>query len=1328
MTPWRRRLRRARIALTLSLACLVILGAVLVGLLRLLLPQVGLHKARVEALLSDQLQRPVTIDAVDGYWGDSGPLLRLGGVHVASADVSVAPLVIPQAELGIDLGAWLGRNRRWSEFRIAGVNVDLVRRAEGGWQVSGLVGGDGASGDSPLLALGAVVLRDARVRLVDAGQAIDAALRIDELRLLNEDGHHRVLAALRRDAPEATPLQFVAELDAGFRSGQVYVGGSALDLAVLAEGFNWQGRTLQTGRGRLQFWARIEDAVPVSAHASFDLDGIELAPSAAFADGARTLGLAQLSGVARWQREASGWSLDLADFRAARAGTNPVATALSLRRADDSYALAAPTVDLTTIAALLPFAPERTTDWPARAALQGQLHEVALHYAGEDDFQVGARLDGLGFLPVDKVPGLTTLHGELYGDPTAFVLELPAQRTTVNYARKFRQPLVFERLAGRLAAFRLDDGGWRVETDALDVDGIGVSTQLRGGLELQPDGSKPLLDFYAVVLPSDVPAAKQFWPIGDMSPKSMDWLDRSLVAGTIDSGRAAVRCDLDDWPNLNFAGQFKARAEISGLTLDYNPAWPRAEGVSVVAEFVNSSMHAETRGGQVLGTTARRAVADIPSFKDAVLTLDVEGEGKGADLLAVVNASPLGKRFAKELKGLAIGGSTNVNFRLVLPFAPDVPGTVAGEIELVDSPIVAAKWDTDFAHASGKLRFTDQGMRAGPLALQNAGHPATFSLMIGDEVADRANVVEARLESNLPIDVVFKGATVLESWWPRFSGRSDWTVAVAVPRGDTPTQLTLRSELRGTAIDLPAPLDKPAGDAMPVEVRLQLPMDGSPLAVDIADVLRLRARLPDAQREFAGAVALGTAPPEQLPDAGLSVGGRGRRVDLLGWAGIGVGAGAGPSLLRSVDLHADKATIGLREFGDLGLVLARQPDQVGISFSGAQLQGTLQIPTVDLLKRGITAQFERLHWPDPPRPPGTPPDERDPLDGVVPSTIPPLHLWIGDFRLGSANLGETRLESLPTAEGMRIDQFETRSDDMEMHVRGQWNGDGKQHRSDVDLDLTSENIGRMLAALGFAGLFDGGQTLMHLNAYWSGSPASFALARLEGKLKLTVSAGRILDVEPGMGRLFGLFSVREIPRRLALDFGDFFRSGMSFTAITGEFALAGGNAETDNLHIASPAADIRIRGRTGLKARDYDQQMVVTPRVGGALTVVGALAGGPAGAAAGLAVQTLFNKAINQVTTARYRVTGSWEKPEITLVSREGDRSRATPDAGEAAAAPADPGAPPPQPQPPSSVEGPVPPPASVDEPRNPVPAGHESQESDQHGLPRARRLPVPGL
>lgn len=1278
MTPWRRRLRRLRLALTAGIACLIILAAVGVGLLRLLLPQVGLHSQRVAQFLSDQLQRPVSVDQVEGYWGDSGPLLRLEGVHVAASTPAAPPLVIPQAELGLDLGAWLSDRRRLSEFRITGLDLSLERQGDGSWQVSGLAGGNSSDGDNPLLLLGALVLRDTRVRVIDRNLGIDAAVRVGELRLLNDGSHHRVQALLQRDGVASGQLKLVAEFDSRSLSGSAYLGGEALDLAALTQGLRWEGRQLGSGKGRIQLWAGASEGELVSAHAALDLAGIELksdvadtaaaatATATSVAAPPRSAGLAQLKGVARWRRSEGGWNLDVADLHAARAGTNPVVSAFALRREADAYEIQAEQLDLGSVAALSALLPEQGRNWPARAGVQGQLQHVDFRYVSRSDFRLNAALRGLGFIAVDKAPGLTTLSGEISADAQAIMLELPPQATTLNYARKFRTPLHFERLAGRIVAFPLGEGpeaGWRVETDALDVDGAGFGVQLRGGVELLPDAGKPLLDLYAVVLPSEVPAAKQFWPLGDMSAKAMDWLDRSLVAGTIDGGRAVIHCDLDDWPITTFAGQFKARAQISNLTLDYNPAWPRAEGVSVVADFVNSSLHAETSGGSVLGASVKRAVADIPTFKDAELVLDVEGEGSGADLLAVVRASPLGTRYQKDLTGLDIGGSAAVRFRLDLPFQPELPSRVKGEVALRDAAIVAKKWDVDFAHSTGSIRFHDSGFSAGPLQIETDGQPARFSLAIGSDVSEPANAVEARLQGNLPIHQVFADVAALKSWWPRFSGRSEWIIELNVPRADgEPTRLQLHSELRGTAIALPAPLDKPAGDALPIRLQLQLPVEGSPLTLALGDVLRLRARLPDAQREFAGTVLLGEQMPEQVPAAGLVVGGRARRLDMSGWAGIGIGSDAGPGLLSGVDVRADKAFVGSREFSDLGLVLARQPDQVGVSFSGAQLQGTLQIPTSDLLKRGITAQFEHLYWPEPPKPvvePGrTPPEPPDPLDGVIPSTIPPLHLWIGDFRLGSANFGETRLESLPSGEGMRIDQFDTQSADMEMHVRGQWNGDGRTHRSDVAMDLTSENLGRMLTALGFAGLFEGGQTLAHLNAYWDGSPASFALSRLQGKLKLNVSAGRILDVEPGMGRLFGLFSVREIPRRLALDFGDFFRTGMSFTAISGDFDLAGGNASTTNLLIASPAADIRIHGRTGLKARDYDQQMVVTPRVGGALTIVGALAGGPAGAAAGLAVQTLFNKAINQVTTARYHVTGSWDKPEITLVSREGGRNR----------------------------------------------------------------------
>ncbi|MEO7917447.1 MAG: AsmA-like C-terminal region-containing protein, partial [Dokdonella sp.] len=54
-----------------------------------------------------------------------------------------------------------------------------------------------------------------------------------------------------------------------------------------------------------------------------------------------------------------------------------------------------------------------------------------------------------------------------------------------------------------------------------------------------------------------------------------------------------------------------------------------------------------------------------------------------------------------------------------------------------------------------------------------------------------------------------------------------------------------------------------------------------------------------------------------------------------------------------------------------------------------------------------------------------------------------------------------------------------------------------------------------------------------------------------------------------------------------------------------------------------------------------------------ALPVVGAIAGGPVGAAAGLVVQNLFRKQIGEAAQSRYKVSGSWAQPKIELIGRE---------------------------------------------------------------------------
>src|SRR6185312_3007659 len=81
---------------------------------------------------------------------------------------------------------------------------------------------------------------------------------------------------------------------------------------------------------------------------------------------------------------------------------------------------------------------------------------------------------------------------------------------------------------------------------------------------------------------------------------------------------------------------------------------------------------------------------------------------------------------------------------------------------------------------------------------------------------------------------------------------------------------------------------------------------------------------------------------------------------------------------------------------------------------------------------------------------------------------------------------------------------------------------------------------------------------------------------------------------------------------------------------------------------------------------DYDQIVDANPHTGGALAVVGAVVGGPIGAAAGLAI----SRGLNQAAHARYSITGSWDHPVITTISKTVPKASALPAPAQSGASP----------------------------------------------------------
>lgn len=1257
---WQRRLRPAARALGWVAGVALIALAVLMALAQLLQPLVLRHPDWVARELSDTLQRPVSFAHLDGYWAAGGPLFELRDVVVGVPPGEAgAPIRLPRVQIWLDVGSgWLPA-RHLLNLRADGLQLDLVHGRDGRWRVDGIGGGgDTQQADFGRLSV-ALRLDDLRLAIRDEASGQHYALVAEQLRLSRQGKDIRVGLRLRREGV-AGVLQGAGRFRDDGSAGRLWLAGQRLDLAALAANLGLGGPTVQAGRGDVAAWLDWQDGRVQRSFLRVDLRDLRVASAA----GAR-VEVPALKGEAELTRRADGYELRWAGADKGALALwlhHPGTPQLSVQAAARELQVA----PLLPWLGLLPKLPPALANWLGAGHPRGQLDQAALAWS-----QAGglARLDagfsGLGVNAVGGIPGVSGLAGTLRGDAGAVSLGLAGQAATVDARPTFRTPFVLSRLAGTLALWHAGDD-WHLGIDPLDFEGQGYGGQLRGELRLHDAGGAPFLDIYASIDHGEVPAAKLFWPVSVMPAGTVQWLDRALETGTIDHAEALVRGDLKDWPFRHNEGRFEARAQVSGLRLRYAPDWPEASGIHAVASFIDNGMLVEADGGDSLGVKADKVVALIPDFGGGLLDLNVDGHGHAANLLGFVAQSPIARAQADGLAKLKLGGSGSFGFHLALPLGAPEHLRLAGHAQLKNVDVQQADWSLKLDQLNGPASFDGSGFHAGPLEGRFHGQNALLDLAIAGATGDPATALAAHLTGAFRLDELTQGYPSLDWLNPLGNGRSLFDLGFRLARpaggGELTQTLSVDTNLVGMALAAPVPLAKSATTALPLHLTLGLPLAGGDLKVALGEVARGHLRLANGKQPLAGTLAFGAQMPAELPAQGLRIRGHAAKLDVTGWvqqavalSAGGAGAGGGPQL-ESVDVGTDHAEWFGRPLGAMTLHVAPKPDALQVDVEGALLAGHFSVPNRELDKRGITARLDRLYWPgNPPASPGATGNavaETPAATGINPAALPPFHLWVGELRFGEAKLGEARLETWPTDQGMHIDQLRALSPSVQLTGSGDWNGSAADSHTTMRVRFAADDLGKMLNAFGYNGLVSGGKTDDELDASWPGAPSSFNLANATGTLAVHVDDGRIPEVGPGMGRLFGLVSLAELPRRLTLDFGDVFGKGLGFDAIKGHFRLADGNATTNDLVIKGPAAQISITGRTGLRTKDYDQEVIVLPHVGNSLPVIGAVVAGPVGVAAGLAVQGILGKGLNKTAGNRYRVTGSWDKPVMTLVEK----------------------------------------------------------------------------
>ena len=1063
------------------------------------------------------------------------------------------------------------------------------------------------------------------------------------------------------------PFSAAVDFDRITGNGNAYAGTRAADLAELADDLRIAGISAVSGRGRAQAWAGLSGHRVVSVHADAALKQVTLRGTALNAGEPppmQALGALELD--ARWAGSIAQWRTDAAILRIGEGQSVQVLDGLSVV-GGQQYGLRASRIDagpLLALAALSDGLPSGLRKWLLASSAGVSLEDVTISGVRGGGLQVDAQLRDLHFAPVGDTPGMTGIDASLQGDGQALQLRLTPHRSVVfDWPAGFGVPHAMT-LAGTVLAWREGDA-WKLQTPGLAMRGNEFSANARGGMGFPNDGTRPRIDLVVDIGDAKVATARGFWVHHKMSKTTIDWLNAALQGGTLHDVHAVIAGDLDDWPfasanGLAGAGKFRVDARMVDGIVKFQPDWPAAEAMNGDIRFEADGFTITGRA-RIAGVPIESFSAGIPRFGHAELTVDAKAAGDAKDFLAMLRASPLHEDHGEVIDNLQVAGPARADFHLLLPFheAHAPAHQMQGTVQLAGISMRENRWKLAFDNVRGQAQYDLGGFVADELQVVHEATEGLLSLRAGPHVHDPKQAFEAELQASIGIDNLLDKAGNLGWLKPYLDGRSPWTVALAVPRGEgqtAPTQLQLRSNLVGTVIDLPEPVRKRAAEPLATAIDVALPLERGEVSVALGNLLSLRSRSDAKQTgiriQFGG---VAEAPPAQ----GLIVTGRVARVDALDWIGVFAGGDPGGTdgsmSLKRIDLNAIQLRLLGADFADARLLMVPAPGGTAVQVQGASIAGSLLVPKQDGAQ--VAGRFDRLYWRKPPKPSATGVQVAVAAQGsrslaFDPARIPPMLFEVADLRIGDAALGTARFRSTPVASGLRMDEFSARSPKQRMTTNGTWTGRNAAARTQLKLEMDSDDIGNLLAGFGLAGQVDGGKGKLGAQASWRGGPEAFDPKAMQASVSLDVRDGRLLELEPGAGRVLGLLGIAQLPRRLTLDFRDFFEKGFAFDHISGDVRLAQGSARTDNLIIQGPAADIHVRGSADLRTQRFDQTVDVLPKSGGLLTAVGALAGGPIGAAVGAVANAVLEKPLQGVGAKTYRVTGPWASPTVEVTAR----------------------------------------------------------------------------
>ncbi|TFY97878.1 YhdP family protein [Ramlibacter rhizophilus] len=1292
-----------------------------------IVPRIGEWRPQLEMQATRALGVPVRIGGIAARSEGLVPTFELRDV-VIEGPASATPLRLGRVTASLSpRSLW---NLGFEQLAVERPEVEVRRTAAGRWSVAGFElspdGGDTRAADwffrqKEVLVLGGTL------RVVDE-QRQAAPITFEDLQFVSRNGVRR--HALRLDAtpPAGSGERFTVQ--GVFRqpllsthagrwqewTGQLYAQAPRLDLAPW-QAWGLPGLELQGGQGGLRAWVDVEQGHWRAAVADVALDGLRLRVGERPA-----LALDAVSGRVGGRRLEGGFELETRGlaFRTGDGRRWPGGD-VHLAWTEAGGRLAADRLDLKALAQL-------ATRLPLDGALLAQLRERAP--AGRIE-TLQARWQG---------PLHAPRRYQVQGRATDVAVEAAAGQPGLRGAS-----LDFELSeAGGKAQLTLRDGALdlpgvlapaRVPLDRLDADLQWRTAGARKTLEIRNldlrnadlhargqvawragEGARGpfpgVLDLQLELPRADGARVWRYLPLS-LPADARDYVRDAVRAGKVSDGRVRVRGDLRDFPfPRRQQGEFLVTARVRDATYAFAPApdaagqWPVLTQLSGELVFEGRSLQVRQAQGRFAGAAGLQVQADASIADLDASTVVVNGAVRGplAESLAIFNATPVAARLEQPLGRASAGGAAEVRLRLALPLAHMDQSRVQGSVTLGGNDVRLRPDLPLLARARGVVGFSDAGFNLSGVQARALGGDLRIEGGSRDLPAGSTEPgTVVRLQGTATAEGLREwgeAAGSLAGLARRASGAASYSATLGLrPEG---TDVVVASDLQGLALDLPAPLGKPAEAPLPLRFELRALPGARPasdqLTLELGRILSARyVRDVSTQepRVLRGALAVGLAEGEAapLPDRGVLANIRLASFSVDAWESVLEGL-SGPSpgprkgsasgstaasdyLPTVMAVRARELTAQGRTLNDVVVGGSREGSVWRANVDARQLNGYVEYREASQRQAGrVLARLSRLSLE------AAAAKEVESLLDEQPASMPTLDVVVEDFELRGRDLGRLEIEaSNRNAAGVpewRLTRLSLSMPEASFSASGNWAALGldtgrpgvpERRRTVMNFRMDIQDSGALLARLGMPGVVRRGRGKLEGQVAWAGSPLSMDYPSMSGNMAVNIESGQFLKADPGLAKLLGVLSLQALPRRLTLDFRDVFSTGFAFDFVRGHVAIEQGVATTNNLQMKGVNAAVLMEGRADIARETQDLKVVVVPEInaGTASLVAGMI--NPAIGLGTFLAQMFLREPLMRAATQEFHIHGTWTDPQVTRIDRRAE-ARAQARAGAVHTAP----------------------------------------------------------